>query len=437
MDAGEQRGTLTTRPLRFNGKHLFVNADARGGELRVEVLDRNGDVYPALARRLCMPITTDGTLEPVRWMGTSDLAALAGKPVRFRFYLTRGKLYSFWVSPDRSGASYGYVAAGGPGYREPRDTVGVTAYEATSKITAPAALSATPGDWECVTPHAPFTPRDTAENFVFDGKMWISNGWTPKFGSSDAILTRDLWSSADGVNWNLVSERTPYDGYSEMVVHEDKVWAVKESVWNSGDGVHWHKVLDKTPFGNRGYGEVVTMRDRMWQLGSGADVWSTANGVDWTRAAAQAPYGDRSATAVAAFGGKLWLMAGRTEARNDPPEKGYKHYTTHNDVWCSADGATWSRVLEHAPWAPRMWSIAAVYADRLWLIGGYDNRHHRNLDDVWSTADGENWQRLETPTRFAPRHEVTPYVFDGSLWVVAGNTWPVVNDVWRLTLSSP
>ena len=25
-------------------------------------------------------------------------------------------------------------------------------------------------------------------------------------------------------------------------------------------------------------------------------------------------------------------------------------------------------------------------------------------------------------------------IFDGSLWVVAGNTWPVVNDVWRLTL---
>jgi hypothetical protein len=33
-------------------------------------------------------------------------------------------LYSFWVSPDRSGASYGYVAAGGRGFTGSRDTVG-------------------------------------------------------------------------------------------------------------------------------------------------------------------------------------------------------------------------------------------------------------------------------------------------------------------------
>jgi hypothetical protein len=35
--------------------------------------------------------------------------------VRFRFTLTNGKLYAFWVSPETTGASHGYVAAGGPG----------------------------------------------------------------------------------------------------------------------------------------------------------------------------------------------------------------------------------------------------------------------------------------------------------------------------------
>ena len=91
-------------------------------------------------------------------------------------------------------------------------------------------------------------------------------------------------------------------------------------------------------------------------------------------------------------------------------------------------------MTEHAPWAPRMWSIATAYAGRLWLIGGYDNRNHRNMADVWTTTDGKQWTQFQSPTQFAPRHEVTPYVFEGSLWVVAGNTWPVVNDVWRLTL---
>ena len=447
MDAGETTGTLTTRLVKFNGKYLFINADVQGGELRVEVLDRDGKVYPALYHGLCMPITTDGTIQPVQWMESRDLAAVAGKPVRFRFHLTNGKLYSFWVSPDQSGASNGYVAAGGPGFTEPRDTVGAAAYSAaaaipTSPATASAAasqaagVSAQPGSplgsWVLVNPHTPFSPRDTAEDFVFAGKMWISNGWR-----SGNILTRDLWSSTDGVNWTLVSDATPYDPYSEMVVYDGKVWAIKGSVWNSADGLHWQKVLDKTPFGDRGYGETVVFKDRIWQLGSGKDVWSTTDGVNWTCATPEAAYGDRSATAVAAFDGKLWVMAGRKAGANTPPEKGYKDATTLNDVWCSADGASWTRVLENAPWAPREWGIAAVYAGRLWLIGGHDNVNSRNLGDVWTTTDGKEWKRFQSLTQFAPRHEVTPYVYDGSLWVVAGNTWPVVNDVWRLTLPPP
>jgi hypothetical protein len=41
-----------------------------------------------------------------------------------RFYLRNGALYAFWVSPEESGASHGYVAAGGPDFTGPRDTVG-------------------------------------------------------------------------------------------------------------------------------------------------------------------------------------------------------------------------------------------------------------------------------------------------------------------------
>ena len=49
---------------------------------------------------------------------------MSGRPVRFRFQLTNGSLYAFWVSPDATGASHGYVAAGGPGFTGPRDTTG-------------------------------------------------------------------------------------------------------------------------------------------------------------------------------------------------------------------------------------------------------------------------------------------------------------------------
>ena len=128
MDACDKTGTLTTRKVCFKGKHLFANVDAAGGELRVEVLGADGKAIAPFTRANCAPIYYDSTLQPVKWKGADDLSSLAGKPVKFRFHLRRGKLYAFWVSPDPSGASHGYVAAGGPGFAGPMDTAGASAY---------------------------------------------------------------------------------------------------------------------------------------------------------------------------------------------------------------------------------------------------------------------------------------------------------------------
>jgi len=121
MDAATEPGTLTTRPLRFKGKHLFVNLNAPEGELRVEVLDEQGQPIAPLDREHCRPVRGNSTRQAVAWEGAQDLAAVAGKPVRLRFHLTRGSLYAFWVTPDAAGASYGYVAGGGPGLPGPMD----------------------------------------------------------------------------------------------------------------------------------------------------------------------------------------------------------------------------------------------------------------------------------------------------------------------------
>lgn len=299
-------------------------------------------------------------------------------------------------------------------------------------LAALAALSLVAGEqpgWERVLEHAAFSPRDTAEDAVFHGRLWLSNGYY-----HGNVLTRDLWSSPDGLAWTRVSEATPYDGYSELVNYHDKLWAIKGSVWSSPDGETWTKVLDRTPFGIRGYGECVVFHDCIWQLGCGDDVWSTTDGVNWVCELDDAPFGNRAAAAVTVFQDHLWLLGGRTGEPNDPPEKGYAQFTTHHDVWRSADGRTWERVLEAAPWAPRQWFPAVVYRDRIWLIGGHDNVNSANLGDVWWSTDGVAWTQHGATPVFSPRHEPTPYVFDGSLWIVAGNSWPVQNDVWRLTL---
>jgi hypothetical protein len=121
MDAGEQVGTLTTRPVTFKGKYMFVNLDAPKGDLQVEVLDEQGKVIAPFSMDNCLPVSGDNTRQQITWKGADNLSTLSGRKVKFRFQLRQGQLYAFWVTPDAKGASFGYVAAGGPGFNGPVD----------------------------------------------------------------------------------------------------------------------------------------------------------------------------------------------------------------------------------------------------------------------------------------------------------------------------
>ena len=107
-------GELMTRAVKFKGNHLFVNVN---GEVRVEVLDEAGKVI-----RSSKVTSGDHTKSKVEWSDGSDLSAQVGRGVRFRFHVSTGSLYAFWVTPDENGASGGYVGAGGPDFNGVRDT---------------------------------------------------------------------------------------------------------------------------------------------------------------------------------------------------------------------------------------------------------------------------------------------------------------------------
>ena len=120
MDASDKAGTLTTRAITFGGKHLFVNASAQG-ELRAEVLGLDGRPVAPFTMENCEPFHGDKTKQRLTWKGVKSLEALAGQKVKIRFQLTSGQLYAFWISSEESGASHGYVAAGGPEFNGPTD----------------------------------------------------------------------------------------------------------------------------------------------------------------------------------------------------------------------------------------------------------------------------------------------------------------------------
>jgi hypothetical protein len=93
LDAGEA-GELLTKPLRFEGEKLLVNAAVKG-RLRAELCDASGWALPGFRAEDCEPVTGDGVALPVRWRGGPALKPLAGKVVRVRFEMKDASLYSF------------------------------------------------------------------------------------------------------------------------------------------------------------------------------------------------------------------------------------------------------------------------------------------------------------------------------------------------------
>ena len=88
------QGTLTTRPLTFEGSRLKINASGVDkyvgpgyGTVQVEVLDaKTGQP---------IPVGGDKISHTVSWKGRSDLAGLRGKTIKLRFHLEKAKLFSF------------------------------------------------------------------------------------------------------------------------------------------------------------------------------------------------------------------------------------------------------------------------------------------------------------------------------------------------------
>ena len=71
-----------------------MNLDAPKGKLLVEALDREGKVIEPFTTANCVPLAGDSTAAAVAWKGGQDLSKVAGSPVRLRFHLENGRLYS-------------------------------------------------------------------------------------------------------------------------------------------------------------------------------------------------------------------------------------------------------------------------------------------------------------------------------------------------------
>ncbi len=111
----ETSGTLTTPILDFKGEYFFVNANVNG-DLKVEVLDEKGEIINGFSKDDCLGFNGNETKQIIQWKENATLKSLKGQKIKLKFYLEKGEIYSFWISPTADGKSGGYTGGGGPGY---------------------------------------------------------------------------------------------------------------------------------------------------------------------------------------------------------------------------------------------------------------------------------------------------------------------------------
>ena len=93
-------GTMLTKPLVFSGKRLVLNYSTSSvGSVKVELTDEGGKPLPGFSVDDCDEIIGDEISRTVSWKTTTDLSAIAGRPVRVRFTMKDADLYSLQFQP--------------------------------------------------------------------------------------------------------------------------------------------------------------------------------------------------------------------------------------------------------------------------------------------------------------------------------------------------
>lgn len=95
VNAPLKGGELVTKSLTFTGNELLINlSTSAAGSIRVEIQDAQGKPLPGFSLSDCHEVFGDAIDRAVLWKGSSNVGALADKPVRLRFVLKDADLYS-------------------------------------------------------------------------------------------------------------------------------------------------------------------------------------------------------------------------------------------------------------------------------------------------------------------------------------------------------
>ena len=263
--------------------------------------------------------------------------------------------------------------------------------------------------------------RRSFQAVAYQGRLYVLGGRTSQSYSDH----NDVWST-DGVTWRQ-DKANNNDGWSarrghQAVVHNDRMYVlgggagsthgndVRSDVWSSADGVTWSLVTGSADWPARKWHQAVAHNGRIYVLGgydgSGRknDVWSSADGSSW-RFEGNADWDVREYHRAVSHQGRLYILGGQKIYHND-----------FNDVWSSLDGKSWrqEKANNNNFWLKRHGFGAVSRDGLLYVLGGARGWGVHLERDVWSSADGRSWTKVGN-AGWSARREPQAAVFPSPL----------------------
>lgn len=335
--------------------------------------------------------------------------------------------------------------------------------------TASAAFDPASLSWQEVQKESLWQARDSHAAVSYKGKIWLMGGVDAngqvistnpgKVDYGKAKYFSDVWSSADGVNWELATSKAPWGQRRsvEAVEFKGKIWLMggwgprvgyKNDIWSSTDGKSWKKETSKAAWPAREGHQLVVFQDKMYLIGGVKygehrifawffggfkfgknqlfnDVWCSSDGVKWQQITKNSPWPARWDFASTEFAGRLWVISGMDYNGN-----------IFRDVWSSIDGKNWELATNNPLFSSRQGGVAVNYQNNLWILGRLNSDEYgKGANDVWYSADGENWKKTKADPLWAGREDFSAVVFNDRIWILGGmdKDFRWVNDVWKTT----
>jgi hypothetical protein len=198
--------------------------------------------------------------------------------------------------------------------------------------------------WEVLAETSQLPPRVFYGALVYDNKIWLMGGYDGQ------RYYNDVWNSADGIVWKRVAAQTPWSprNVGAAVVFHHRLWIIGggfidgtpsdgragTEVWSSADGINWALATDRMA---RQWGaSAIVYDDKLWLVGANRDggfsraVLVTDDGVEWKEETAL--WSPRGGVATWVFDDKLYMTGGKFSKTED----GELKFIYSNDVWYMA-----------------------------------------------------------------------------------------------------